>query len=82
LLRSLLLKLDGGYTLMQYKGFDPSRYDAERIERRYFLSFAGKYTFSRYFHMDLEYKFSARQSNYVLRGYDQNQVFLNFVARM
>jgi len=82
LLRSLILKLDGGYTFMQYKGFDSTIFNDERTEHRYFASLGGKYTFSRYLYMDLTYRFSARQSNRLLNDYDQNRVFLNFVARM
>jgi len=82
LLRSLILKLDGGYTFMQYKGFNSAIYKDERTEHRYFASFGGKYTFSRYLYMDLSYRFSARKSNRLLSDYDQNRVFLNFVARL
>ena len=82
LLRSLLLKLDTGYSLRQYQGFNSAVFSTERTEHRYFASFGGKYTFSRYLYMDLAYKFSARQSNRVLNDYDQNQVFLKFVARL
>ena len=82
LLRSLLLKLDGGYSFLKYKGFNSAIFDAERTEHRYFVSFGGKYIFSRYLYMDLSYLFSARNSNRALNDFDQNRVFLNFVARM
>ena len=82
LLRSLLLKLDGGYAHLKYQGYDASRFTSERKENRYFVGFSGKYTLNRYFYMDLSYRYSARNSNRPLNDYDQNRVFLNFVARM
>ena len=82
LLRSLLLKLDGGYSHIQYQGYDASRFTDERKEDRYFVGFSGKYTLNRYFYMDLSYRFSGRNSNRSFNDFDQNRVFLNFVARM
>jgi len=82
LLRSLLLKLDGGYSFMKYQGFDASHFDDDRTEHRYFVAVGGKYTFSRYFYMDLTYRYNTRNSNRPLNDYDQNSVFLDFVARM
>ena len=82
LLRSLLLKLDGGYSYIQYEGFDSSEFKNERIEDRYFASFTGKYIFSSLLYMDFSYKFSARDSNRSLNDFDQNRFFLNFVLKM
>ena len=82
LLRSLILRLNTDYKIAEYNGFNRAAFNEDREESGYILGAGAKYLMSRYVTVDVSYRFSKRNVNYVGEDYAVNQVFFNLIGHL